>query len=180
MLHLLQLSGNQLEITYRSFIYVTSLREGVDDGRVERVAQVSRPVVEGALSSSSGLNSESQGTNHSKTGVLDFSKLQDLLLLGVWGESQRVEVLPSWVQPPLRVELGIPLELNVSDEEDLNPNQSRNGEGQWKSKVSWPFDEFNLHNRGPQTVQLYRQFAWWDLSQDQGEQLRQVLIIKQL
>jgi hypothetical protein len=49
-----------------------SLRERVEDGRVQGVGQVGGPVVQGSLSCRGGLDGEAEGGNHGQPRVLDF------------------------------------------------------------------------------------------------------------
>lgn len=93
------------------------------------------PVVERTLSCGSGLDSKAKEGNHGKTSVLDFCQLERGLLLWVRGQAKRVEVLPTRVKPLLRVELCVPLELDVPNDQDLNPYQCGYGEWKWLAKV---------------------------------------------
>ena len=83
------------------------------------------PVVEGALSGGGRLHGEAEESYHSEAGVLNLGQLQCLLLLGVGGQAQGVKELPPGVKPLLGVQLRVPLELDVPDHEDLNPDQRR-------------------------------------------------------
>lgn len=96
-------------------------REGVKDGCVKWVAQMSSPVVEWAFACGRSLHGEAEEGNHGETGVLDFCQLEGGPLLRVGGQAKRVKELASRVQPLLGVQLCIPLELNVSDHKHFNP-----------------------------------------------------------
>lgn len=65
--------------------------EGVENGSVKWVTQVGSPVVKWAFSSSSSLDSKTQECNHSKTSMLDLSKLKCGLFLRVSSKAQWVE-----------------------------------------------------------------------------------------
>lgn len=65
--------------------------EGVENGSVKWVTQVGSPVVKWAFSSSSSLDSKAQEGNHSKTSMLDLSKLKCGFFLRVSSKAQWVE-----------------------------------------------------------------------------------------
>lgn len=88
------------------------------------------PVVERAFSGDGSLDSKPKEPNHGEAGVLDFCQLEGGLLLWVSGQAERVKVLSTGVKPLLRVELCIPLELDVPNDQNLNPYQC--GDGEWK------------------------------------------------
>lgn len=94
-----------------------------------------RPVVERAFPGGRGLDSKPEEPDHGEAGVLDFSKLEGGLLLRVGRQAERVEVAATRVQPPFRVELGVPLELDVADDQDLDPDQRGDGKWKWLAQV---------------------------------------------
>lgn len=89
--------------------------EGVQNGGVERVAQMGGPVVKRSFPGSSSLDGEAQKRHHGEASVLDLGKLKDFLLFRVSCQTQWVKVWAAWVEPLLRVKFGVSLELNVSD-----------------------------------------------------------------
>lgn len=105
--------------------------EGVQNGSVKRVTQMGSPVIEWALSSGGGLNGKAQEGNHGKTSMLDLCELKPGFLLRVGCKTQRVEVFSTRVDPLLRVKLCVPLEFNVSNNQNFNPNQCGKGEWEW-------------------------------------------------
>ena len=119
--------------------------ERVEDGGVERVAQVGGPVVERPLAGGGGLHGEAEEGDHGEARVLDLRQLQPLLLLRVGRQAERVEVGAAGVQPLLRVELGVALELDVADHEHLDPDERRDGERQRLAQVGGPVHQLHLH-----------------------------------
>lgn len=97
--------------------------KGIDNGGVERVTQMGSPVVKRAFSGDGGLHSKSKEPNHGETCMLDFSQLKRGLLLRVSSQAQWVEELASRVQPLFRVKFCVPLELDVPDQQNLDPDQ---------------------------------------------------------
>lgn len=89
---------------------------------MEWIAEMSSPVVERSLSSSPCLYGEAKESKHSQTGVLDLSQLKNLLLLRISCEAKWVEEFASGVKSVFRVKLGIPLELDISDDQYLDPD----------------------------------------------------------
>jgi len=105
--------------------------EGVENGSVKRVAQVGSPVVKWAFSSSSSLDSKAQERNHGEASMLDLSELKGGLFLRVSSKAQWVEEWSTWVKPFFWVKLAVPLEFDVSNHKNLNPDQCCNGEWEW-------------------------------------------------
>lgn len=97
--------------------------EAVNNGSVERVAQMGSPVIKWTLSSDSSLHSKPKKPDHGEAGVLDFSQLKSGPLFRVGSQAQRVKELATRVQPLLRVQLSVPLELDVPDQQNLDPDQ---------------------------------------------------------
>lgn len=93
------------------------------------------PVVEGAFAGCCRLHGEAKKGDHCEAGVLDLGQLQGRLLLRVGSEAEGVEELAPRVEPLFRVELRVPLELDVPDHEHLDPYQRRYGERQRLSQV---------------------------------------------
>lgn len=116
----------------------------VDDGCVKGVTQMGSPVVEGAFSGGGGLDGKAEEGDHCEAGVLDLRQLEYGLLLGVCGQAKGVEELAAGVQPPFRVELGVPLELYVPNHKNLNPDQCGYVEWEWEAKVGRPFNQLHL------------------------------------
>lgn len=109
--------------------------KGVKNGCVERVAQVGSPVVKRAFASCGSLDGEAKEGNHGKAGMLDLGKLKGSLLLRVSSQPEGVKEPSARVQPLFGVKLSIPLELDVSNDQDLNPDQCGHGEWKWLTKV---------------------------------------------
>jgi hypothetical protein len=114
---------------------------------MEGVRQVGGPVIQGTLSGSCSLDGESEGSNHSQSSVLELSNLQNLLFLWVVSKVQRVKELSSWVETLLRVELRIPLELDVSDNEGLDIYKTAGREGKGQTQVRRSVHQFVLQDR---------------------------------
>lgn len=108
--------------------------EGVEDGGVKWIAQMCNPVVEWSLSSGRGLDSEPEESHHGKTGMLDLRQLQGGSFLGVAGQVQWIKGT-TWVQPLFRVEFCVSLELDVPDNQNLDPNQSGDGKWEWLAEI---------------------------------------------
>lgn len=102
------------------------------------------PVVEWALSGGGRLDGEAQEADHSEAGMLDLSQLEGGFLLGVRSQAEGVKELPPWIQPLLRVQLCIPLELYVPNHKNLNPNQCSHGEGKGLPKVGGSINQLDL------------------------------------
>jgi hypothetical protein len=119
--------------------------ERVEDGGMEWVAKVGGPVVEWPLAGGGGLHGEAEEGDHGEARVLDLRQLQPLLLLGVGRQGERVKVGAAGVQPLLRVELGVALELDVADHKHLDPDERRDGERQRLAQVGGPIHQLHLH-----------------------------------
>lgn len=88
------------------------------------------PVVEWAFSGNSSLDGKTQKANHGEAGVLDLSKLKGGLLFRVSSQAQWVKEFATGVQPLFWVELGVSLELDVTNDQNFNPYQC--GDGEWE------------------------------------------------
>lgn len=108
--------------------------ESVEDGGVKWIAQMCNPVVERSLSSGRCLDSEPEESHHGKTGMLDLRQLQGGSFLGVASQVQWIK-WTTWVQPLFRVEFCVSLELDVPDDQNLDPNQSGDGEWEWLAEI---------------------------------------------
>ncbi|CAL5062198.1 unnamed protein product [Urochloa decumbens] len=102
------------------------------------------PVVEGPLAGRGCLHGEAEEGDHGEARVLDLRQLQPLLLLRVRRQAQRVEVGSPRVQPLLRVQLRVALELDVPDHQHLDPDQRRDREGQRLPQVGRPVHKLHL------------------------------------
>ena len=92
------------------------------------------PVVERSLSSCRCLDSEPKECHHGKTGMLDLCQLQCGFLFGVAGQVQGIK-WTTRVQPLFSVEFSISLELNIANDQNLDPDQSGDGEREWLAKI---------------------------------------------
>lgn len=95
--------------------------EGVQNGSVKRVTQVSSPVVKWTFAGGSSLDGKAKKCHHGKASMLYLRQLKGGFLLRVGRQTKWIEEAATRVKSLLGVKLGIPLELNVSNHQDFNP-----------------------------------------------------------